>query len=53
MAIQGSAWSGTTTSVPKEITGIANGLQETYRFKSPEALIDDFLGDVLEERGGS
>ena len=29
-----------------------HGLQEAYRFKSPEALIDDFLGDVLEERGG-
>lgn len=29
-----------------------HGLQEAYRFKSPEALIDDFLRDVLEERGG-
>ncbi|MCI0391947.1 MAG: DUF6516 family protein [Acidobacteria bacterium] len=29
-----------------------HGLQEAYRFESPEALIDDFLRDVLEERGG-
>lgn len=28
-----------------------HGLQEAYQFKSPENLIDDFLRDVLEERG--